>query len=226
MSAHPQASRFFLASCIALITTAMSFAIRGEIMGVWTQEFALSNAEVGWVTGAAFWGFLLSMVFGGPLCDVLGMGRLLALAFVGHVTGTALTIFASGFGSLFAATLLVGVGNGLVEAACNPLIATLYPENKTTKLNLFHVWFPGGIVIGGLVAFALQEMGFSWQVKIASMLIPAAIYGAMFFGMKFPPTERAASGVSTSEMYAAVMLPIFALIVPFLALLYVAYRID
>ncbi|MEZ5396080.1 MAG: MFS transporter [Bryobacterales bacterium] len=209
MSAHPQASRFFLASCIALITTAMSFAIRGEIMGVWTQEFALSNAEVGWVTGAAVWGFLLSMVFGGPLCDVLGMGRLLALAFVGHVTGTALTIFASGFGSLFAATLLVGVGNGLVEAACNPLIATLYPENKTTKLNLFHVWFPGGIVIGGLVAFALQEMGFSWQVKIASMLIPAAIYGAMFFGMKFPPTERVASGISNADMFKATLRPLF-----------------
>jgi fucose permease len=187
----------------------MSFAIRGEIMGTWTQEFALTNAQVGAVTGAAFWGFLLSMVFGGPLCDVLGMGRLAALAFVGHVTGTVLTIFASGFTSLFAATLLVGVGNGLVEAACNPLIATLYPDNKTTKLNQFHVWFPGGIVIGGLVAFALQEAGFSWQVRIASMLIPAAIYGVMFFGMKFPPTERVASGVSNADMFKATLRPLF-----------------
>jgi fucose permease len=209
MSAHPRASRFFLASCIALITTAMSFAIRGEIMGVWTQEFSLTNAEVGAVTGAAFWGFLLSMVFGGPLCDVLGMGRLVALAFVGHVAGTALTIFAGGFGPLFAATLLVGIGNGLVEAACNPLVATLYPNNKTTKLNQFHVWFPGGIVIGGLVAYALQEAGFDWRIKIAAMLIPAAVYGVMFLGMKFPPTERVASGVSNADMFKETLRPLF-----------------
>ncbi len=209
MSAHPQASRFFLASCIALITTAMSFAIRGEILGVWTAEFSLTNAEVGAISGAAFWGFLLSMVFGGPLCDVVGMGRLIALAFVGHVAGTVLTIFAGGYWSLFTSTLLVGVGNGLVEAACNPLVATLYPDNKTTKLNLFHVWFPGGIVIGGLMAYALQSMGMSWQVKIGSMLIPAAIYGAMFFGMKFPETERVASGVSTGAMFKAALNPLF-----------------
>lgn len=209
MSAHPHAKRFFLASCIALITTAMSFAIRGDIMGVWTQEFALTNAEVGAVTGAAFWGFLLSMVFGGPLCDVLGMGRLVGLAFIGHVAGTALTIFAGGFTSLFAATLLVGIGNGLVEAACNPLIATLYPDNKTTRLNKFHVWFPGGIVIGGLVAYALDQAGFSWQVKVASMLIPAAVYGVVFFGMKFPPTERVASGVSNADMFKETLRPLF-----------------
>lgn len=209
MSTHPQASRFFLASCIALIVTAMSFAIRGEILGVWTLEFGLTNAEAGLITGAAFWGFLLSMVIGGPLCDVLGIGRLVALALIGHVAGALLTIFATGFWSLLIATLLVGLGNGFVEAACNPLIATLYPDNKVTKLNYFHVWFPGGIVIGGLLAYLMDQAGMSWQLKIASMLIPAAIYGFMFFGMKFPETERVASGVSTGGMFKAALKPLF-----------------
>lgn len=209
MSTHPQASRFFLASCIALIVTSMSFAIRGEILGVWTLEFGLTNAEAGIVTSAAFWGFLLSMVIGGPLCDVLGMGRLAALAFVGHIAGTLLTIFAGGFWSLLIATLLVGIGNGFVEAACNPLIATLYPNNKIAKLNLFHVWFPGGIVIGGLLAYAMDQAGMSWQLKIASMLLPAVVYGVMFFGMKFPATERVASGVSTGAMFKAALTPLF-----------------
>lgn len=209
MSTHPQASRFFLASCIALIVTAMSFAIRGEILGVWTLEFGLTNTEAGLITGAAFWGFLLSMVIGGPLCDVLGIGRLVALALIGHVAGALLTIFAGGFWSLLIATLLVGVGNGFVEAACNPLIATLYPDNKVTKLNYFHVWFPGGIVIGGLLAYLMDQAGMSWQLKIASMLIPTAIYGFMFFGMKFPETERVASGISTGGMFKAALKPLF-----------------
>ncbi len=209
MSTHRQAPRFFLASCIALIVTAMSFAIRGEILGVWTLEFGLTNAEAGLITGAAFWGFLLSMIIGGPLCDVLGIGRLVALALIGHVAGALLTIFATGFWSLLIATLLVGIGNGFVEAACNPLIATLYPDNKVTKLNYFHVWFPGGIVIGGLLAYLMDQAGMSWQLKIASMLIPAAIYGFMFFGMKFPETERVASGISTGDMFKAALKPLF-----------------
>jgi MFS family permease len=209
MSTHPQASRFFLASCIALIVTAMSFAIRGEILGVWTLEFGLTNAEAGLIAGAAFWGFLLSMVIGGPLCDVLGIGRLVALALIGHVAGALLTIFAGGFWSLLIATLLVGIGNGFVEAACNPLIATLYPDNKVAKLNYFHVWFPGGIVIGGLLAYLMDQAGMSWQLKITSMLIPAAIYGFMFFGMKFPQSERVASGISTGGMFKAALKPLF-----------------
>lgn len=210
MIEHPaNADRLFRASCIALIVTAMSFAIRGEIMGRLGEEFTLSGAELGWVASAAFWGFTLSMVFGGPLCDVVGMGRLAGLAFVGHVSGIVLTIFATGFWTLFAATLLVGLGNGLVEAACNPLIATIYPENKTKMLNLFHVWFPGGIVIGGVGAYFLNEAGFGWQVKMAIMLLPAAIYGAMFFEQKFPQTERVQSGVSSGEMFSASVSPLF-----------------
>jgi len=77
-----------------------------------------------------------------------------------------LTIFAWNYWSLYAGTLLFGIANGSVEAACNPLIATLYPADKTTKLNHFHVWFPGGIVIGSLLAFAMgRQMGLEGAVR-------------------------------------------------------------
>ncbi|MBL4794330.1 MAG: hypothetical protein JKY24_02205, partial [Pseudomonadales bacterium] len=86
-----------------------------------------------------------------------------------------------GFWGLFFSTFLIGVANGLVEAACNPLVATLYSENKTTKLNHFHIWFPGGLVIGGLVVYFFNQMGLGWQWQMATMLIPALVYGVMFF---------------------------------------------
>ena len=142
MSTSPNASRLFNASCLALIVTAMSFAIRGAAMGSWTEEFGLTNEQVGWINGTAFWGFTLAMVFGGPLCDAIGMRRIVGLAFVGHLAGILLTIFAWDYWSLFGGTLLFGIANGSVEAASNPLIAALYPDNKTTKLNN-HVC-PGG----------------------------------------------------------------------------------
>lgn len=209
----PGAARLFRASCFALIVTAMSFALRGGAMGAWTSEFGLTNEQVGWISSTAFWGFTLAMIFGGPLCDALGMGRITALAFLGHAAGIILTICAWDYWSLFGGTLLFGIANGLVEAACNPLIATLYPDNKTTKLNHFHVWFPGGIVIGGLAAFALGKAEMSWRVQFATMLLPLAVYGVMFFGRKFPRTERVSMGVSTAGMFSACLNPVFLLMV-------------
>lgn len=205
-------SRLFLASCLALITTAMSFAIRGDIMDPLSAQFSLSKEQLGWVASTAFWGFTLAMMIGGPLCDVIGMRRILIIAFIGHLAGILTTIFAQGFWSLFTGTLLIGIANGSVEAACNPLVATLYPNEKTTRLNRFHVWFPGGIVIGGLVAFALTSAQMGWQVKMATMLIPLAIYGFLFIGQKFPETERVASGVSTGDMFIACFRPMFLII--------------
>src|SRR5947208_16734795 len=113
--------RLFTASCIALIATAMSFAIRGDIMGDFETLFALNKTDVGWIAGAAFWGFGLSILLGGPLCDLLGMGTLLRLAAAGHIIGTIATIAAPNFAILFAAPLVIGIANGLVEAAVHPL---------------------------------------------------------------------------------------------------------
>ena len=108
MTNTKNASRLFTASCLALIVTAMSFAIRGGAMGAWTTEFGLNNEQVGWINGTAFWGFTLSMIFGGPLCDAIGMSRIVKFAFVGHVAGILLTIFAWDYWSLFGGTLLFG----------------------------------------------------------------------------------------------------------------------
>lgn len=207
------AQRLFAASCVALIVTAMSFALRGGAAGDWATEFNLTNEQVGWINGTAFWGFTLAMVFGGPLCDALGMKRIVWLAVLGHLGGILLTIFAWDYWSLYAGTLIFGIANGSVEAACNPLIATLYPKDKTTKLNHFHVWFPGGVVIGGLAAFALGHLGLGWKVQFATMLVPTAIYGWMFLGQAFPRTERVESGVSTGAMFGACVRPAFLLMV-------------
>ncbi|AOS45447.1 Major Facilitator Superfamily protein [Lacunisphaera limnophila] len=206
-------SRLFTASCAALITTAMSFAIRGGATGDWIAQFNLTNEQAGWVNGTAFWGFTLAMMFGGPLVDTLGFKKILGIAFVGHLAGILLTIFAWDFWSLFAGTLLFGIANGSVEAACNPLVATLYPKDQTTKLNHFHVWFPGGIVIGGLLAFVFAKMGLGWQAQFATMLIPLAAYGFMFMGQALPQTQRVQRGESTGSMFAACVAPGFILMV-------------
>jgi MFS family permease len=138
------------------------------------------------------------------------MKRLLVLAFAGHVAGVIVYLTASSATMLFVGTLCIGIGNGMVEAACNPLTVTLYPDNKTTMLNRFHVWFPGGIVIGGIISyFIIDQWQLDWRILIALLFIPALIYGFMFFKLKFPQTERVTKGVSTGKMFMSCVHPLF-----------------
>jgi MFS family permease len=203
-------NQLFLASRIALIVTAMTFAFRAALEGVWGTEFNLTKEQVGWVFSPAFWGFTLAMIFGGPLCDVIGMKRLVGLAFIGHIAGVIVYLVAKDATMLFIGTLCIGIGNGMVEAACNPLVVSLYPDNKTTMLNRFHVWFPGGIVIGGLIAYLLiTKMNLDWRILVSVLFLPAIIYGVMFFKLQFPKTERVEKGISTQEMFMACLNPLF-----------------
>jgi fucose permease len=205
-------SRLFAASCIALIATAMTFAIRGDIMGDVQRLLALDDVQVGWILGAAFWGFGLSILIGGPLCDVLGMGTIVRIAAAGHIAGALLTIASTSFAMFFASTVVVGVANGLIEAAINPLVATIYSEDKTRRLVRLHAWFPGGIVIGGVLAFLFTQLGFNWQAKTLLLLPPSILYAAMVMGQTFPETERKAAGVSFGGMFREIGRPLFLVI--------------
>ncbi|MFO7621471.1 MAG: MFS transporter [Bacteroidales bacterium] len=203
-------TQLFNASCVALVVTALTFATRGSFVEAWATEFNLTHTQVGWIVGTAFWGFTLAMVFGGPLVDIIGLGRIIAIAFFCHVAGIILTIFSAGFWSLFISTLFIGVANGSVEAACNPLITSMYTTDKTRRLNRFHAWFPTGIVIGGLVVFLFSNIGLNdWRWAMGIMLLPTLVYGYMFLNKQFPETERVVSGFSYNDMLKACVSPLF-----------------
>ena len=197
-------SKLFNASCFALVTTAMTFAVRAKIELVFNKDYGLTLEEIGIAFGPAFYGFTLAMIIGGFMVDLFGMKKIMNLAFFGHLVGIVLTIFARDFWTLFSGTLLIGIGNGMVEAACNPLIATLYPREKTKMLNRFHVWFPGGIVIGSILGYLIVDlMGLSWMVLVGTLFIPLIIYIIQFRNQEFPPTERVSSGVTYEDMLKA-----------------------
>lgn len=203
-------NRLFTACCIALITTAMTFAIRAGILNQLSVDFQFTDTQLGWINSMAFLGFPVAMMFGGLLYNTLGARTLMYLAFASHVLGLVLTITAGGFWGLLISTFFIGFANGSVEAAANPLIADIYHTNKTTKLNKFHMWFPGGIVIGALVSTFMTKMNMGWQAQIAIMLVPTAIYGFMIFGQTFPVPAN--SETSTKNNISALFSPLFLII--------------
>lgn len=193
--------RLFIASCLALLVTAITFAIRAKIEGVFTTDYGLTKEEIGYAFGPAFWGFAIAMFAGGFIIDLVKTRTIVWLAFIMHFIGIVLLLLAKDMTSLFIANVFIGFGNGSVEAACNPLIATLFPQNKTKMLNRFHVWFPGGIVVGGVLAWLIMDvMNLRWEILVGLLFIPMAIYGFMFLGQNIPETERVSSGVSYKDM--------------------------
>jgi len=197
----------FNASCIALVVTAMTFAIRAGILGQLGTDFGLTSRELGWVNSMAFWGFPLATIFGGLLYNVMGAKKLLMLAFACHLIGLVMTIFAVGYWTLLISTFLIGFANGSVEAGANPLVADIYSDNKSTMLNRFHVWFPGGIVIGALVSTLMTSMDTGWQAQIAVMIIPTLAYAYLLFTQDFPESENIET--STSTNIQALFSPLF-----------------
>ena len=209
MSSHLEKNKLFTASCLALLVTSLSFGIRAGILNELGNDFSLNKTQLGTIAATAFWGFPLAVIIGGMVVDIIGMKKLLLAAFAFHLGGIVLTIFAAGYWSLFFSTLLIGIANGTVEAACNPLVAAIYPDNKTTKLNHFHLWFPGGIVLGTLIVMLFNQANLGWQYQVGFMIIPTLLYGYLFSKLSFPVTERVSSGVTTGEMYRSLLNPLF-----------------
>lgn len=202
----------FRLCCIALIVTSMTFAIRAGVLGQLGEQFGLTGTQLGWINAMAFLGFPVATMLGGIIYNAIGAKKLVALAFICHLGGLILTITADGFWGLLISTFLIGFANGSVEAGCNPLIAQMYPKNTTTMLNRFHVWFPGGIVIGALASNAMTSASFSWQWQVSLILVPTIIYGAMMLKAQFPQFDTQQNSTTSNLKHLLSPLYLFLII--------------
>lgn len=227
-------NRLFLASCVALVTTSMVFSIRGDVLDALGTDFQLTKEQLGQLLSPAFLGFTVSILIGGSLVDLFGMRRLLTISgwfYVAAILGIVFAPFpeapvASIFGNsitllLWFSMLTLGLAQGLVEGVINPLCSTLYPEDKTHRMNVLHAWWPGGLIVGGLLAFLItMVMGLAgdvdpatatlgWRIKLLTILLVAAGYLFLIRGQEFPKTERVTAGVSNWDMLRDLLRPSF-----------------
>jgi MFS family permease len=204
------ANRLFYASCFALITTAFSFAIAAGILDQLKTELELTASQTGLITSMWFLGFPISMVIGGLIYHKVGGKVIMQFAFFAHAIGIIMLIFSGNYIGLLIANLLIGLGNGCTEAACNPMIADAYQGTRMSKmLNRFHMWFPGGIAIGSLLSGFMTDYEIMGQSQMWLLMIPTVIYAYLFFGQDWPKAkiqEAAAIGVNLKSMVTPLFL--------------------
>src|SRR3954468_12985692 len=199
MNNQNQARRLFLGCFMAMIATAFGFAVRGGVLDDWGVQFNLTEEQKGVIQGVGLFPFAISIILFSLIIDRIGYGTAMVFAFVCHIVSAVLTIFAPNFGVLYLATFIYALANGTVEAIINPVVATIYKDNKTHWLNILHAGWPGGLAVASLLFIGLSSLmekigpslpGEPWRWYMAVPLIPTLIYGYLLFGLRFPAQER------------------------------------
>jgi MFS family permease len=209
MNENINKSALFNGSCFALITTAFTFSIRAGILPQLGDRFGLTAENLGFINSMWFLGFPLAMIIGGLVYHTFGPKNIMLVAFVCHTIGILMTIFAGGYTTLLISTLFIGIGNGCTEAACNPMIADMYSGIKMQKmLGRFHMWFPGGILVGSLISFFMTRMGLGWEAQMWVTMVPTVIYAVLFFGKAFPKSQ-VEGAVSLAQNFKAMLSPVY-----------------
>ncbi|WP_170845587.1 MFS transporter [Parapedobacter composti] len=189
----------FYACVISLVATSFGFVLRAFVLNDWGAEFQLTQTQLGEISGVGLWPFAISIVLFSLIVDKVGYKTSMVFAFLFHVASAVVTIFATGYWMLYVGTFMMALGNGIVEAVVNPVVATMFPKQKTKWLAILHAGWPGGLVLGGLLALAWGPET-SWKLKIALILIPTLLYGIMMATRRFAANERVQAGVSYLEM--------------------------
>ncbi len=211
MATQTHARRLFLGCFMAMIATAFGFAVRGGVLNDWGIQFNLTEEQKGVIQGVGLFPFAISIILFSLIIDRIGYGTAMVFAFACHIVSAVLTIFAPNFEVLYLATFIYALANGTVEAVINPVVATIYKDNKTHWLNILHAGWPGGLVLGSLLAIGMAAMNdrgwipttlHLWQWKMTILIAPILLYGIMLVGQKFPVQERVEAGVSYREMLA------------------------
>lgn len=211
--------RLFWGCFLALITTAFGFITRMFLIPTWGAEFGLNPAEQGRLAGIGIWPFAVSIIGFSLFIDRIGYKTAMVISFLGYVIWSIMGVSAYfvsdggagdtklGFSLLYWGSLILGLSNGTVEAYINPVVATMFKEQKAKWLNILHAGWAGGLVLAGLITIGLasfdsETFTVPWWIKIAIIAPPAVIFFLMLAPLKFPVQERVASGVTYREMLA------------------------
>ena len=200
--------RLLWAGFVAILAAGVGFGIRGGIFANWAADFGFSATQLGAIGGAGFTGFCFGIMIGGVVVDKIGYGKLVIAAFLFHILSAFITFGATqgqdtdtAYQFLFWGMFLFALANGTLEAVANPLVATLFPENRNHYLNILHASWPLGMILGGMVGWFLGgDGGWGWKTQLALYLVPTLVYGVMFMGQKFPQSEATAKGLKFGEM--------------------------
>jgi len=215
-----KASLFLFWGCfVALIATSFGFITRMLLLGRFASDFALDKVTVGELQGAGIWPFAISIILFSLVIDRIGYRVAMIFSFGCYIAYLILASMAyssiqglsgdalhsaqhRGYNLLYWGSIILGLGNGTVEAFVNPVVATLFRTAKVKWLNMLHAGWPGGLVLGGLITIGMADTANQgdWRLVLGLIALPAIAFFVLLIGARFPVNEREQAGVSYRDM--------------------------
>lgn len=242
-----------LASFLTLVAAGAGFATRTNASGAWESQYGILGSQFGQILGAGFLGMGMVIFFGGILVEKFGYKKLWIFAFVLHLLSAVMLFLADPlfqmlresdaangtetanrgvFWLLWASAFVFSLCQGLYESIINPLVAQLYPENKTHYLNILHAGWPGGMIVGGLFGAAFMGTdawitAIPWEFALAAFAVFVLWYGVLALPEKLPSTVGEASTEGFSKIFACfASIPFLVLIVLHALIGYMELGVD
>jgi MFS family permease len=212
----------FIGCFIALVTTSFAFISRMYLCNArFGTDFGIEKGTVGLLAGAGVWPFAISIILFSLIIDRIGYRVAMFFSFICYAAYIGLAVLAyntiqgvspdqlkvaqeKGYNYLYWGSVILGLGNGTVEAFINPVVATIFNKSKTKWLNILHAGWPGGLVLGGIITIYMSDYALKgdWRLVIGIIALPAVVYLLLLTFARFPLSEREQAGVSYREMLA------------------------
>lgn len=156
-------------------------------------DFSLNATQTGFITSSVLIGSCVGALSIGSLSDRYGRKRLLIVSAVLFLVGSLFSAVATGFSSMVAARIVLGLAVGAASALTPAYLAELAPKERRGSLStLFQLMITFGILLAYAVnlGFLGHDIGGikDWRWMLGSAMFPAALL--LVGGILLPESPR------------------------------------
>lgn len=195
---------YFPITALLLLTALnlLNYMDRSVLSAVQTQiqdEFHRSNADMGLVTTAFFWVYMLAAPLMGPLADRFSRKWIVVSGGVLWSLATLLTAVTHNYTTLLVRHSIVGIGEVSFGILAPTLIADLFPEAKRGRiLGVFYLAIPVGTALGYLVGGPIGD-AHGWRAPFYLAGAPGLLLALAISFLPEPPRGIQDSIPETAE---------------------------
>jgi fucose permease len=179
----------FACACLGLLTFGIVLTTLGSVLPSIMERFGIDKAAAGSLFLLMTLGILGGSLVFGPLVDRYGYKGILLVATALVSLGLEGIAFAASMAGLRFAVVAIGFGGGVINGACNALVADISSAERAANLNLLGVSFGVG-AMGVPFALAVLTNRYSQAALVAGVGVLVVVVVVFIAFVAFPAPKQ------------------------------------
>jgi predicted MFS family arabinose efflux permease len=170
----------FLLTCLNLFNFIDRYILPG-VQPLVQREFGVNDAQIGLLTTAFFFTYMLAAPITGWLGDRFPRKPLIVIGALLWSIATLFTAWVHSYETLLIRHAIVGIGEATFSIFAPALLADFYPEaDRNRVLSIFYITIPVGGALGYLTGGVLGQH-FGWRVPFFIAALPGMLIALGFY---------------------------------------------